>query len=89
MARKPIHHSKALNQLRTVQRFSFGIFFGCCIAKLHDGLRKLAPICHAWLIRSQSKANGDTTLRNKERAWINRDSLALVFPRLASATCIC
>ena len=89
MAHKPLHHSKALNQLRTVQWFSFGIFFGCCIAKLYDGLRKLAPICHAWLIRSQSKANGDTTLRNKERAWINRDSLALVFPRLASATCIC
>jgi len=43
-----------------------------CITTLHDWLKKLAPLFH--LIRSKTKTN--------------RDLLAHVFPRFASATCI-
>ena len=59
MAHKPLHHSncaKSIVHHTAVFIWALsilvGILFGCCIAKLRDGLRKLAPICHSWLIRS-------------------------------------
>ena len=57
----------------TVERFSFECrkVIGFAFATLHDWLRKLSPLFH--LIRSKTKTN--------------RDLLARVFPRFASATC--
>ena len=58
----------------TIERFSFECrkVIGFALATLHDWLKKLAPIFHP--IRSKTKTN--------------RDSLARVFLRFASATCI-
>ena len=57
----------------SIERFSFECrkVIGFAFAKLHDWLKKFAPIFYP--IRSKTKTN--------------RDSLARVFPRFASATC--
>ena len=58
---------------QTIERFSFECrkVIGFAFATLHDWLKKFAPIFHP--IKSKTKTN--------------RDSLARVFPRFASATC--
>ena len=58
---------------RCIERFSFERrkVIGFAITTLRDWLKKLAPLFHP--IRSKTKTN--------------RKSLALVFPRFASATC--
>ena len=59
--------------LELIERFSFECRkeIGSAFATPHDWLRKLAPLFHP--IRSKTKTN--------------RDLLAPVFPRFASATC--
>ena len=56
-----------------IERFSFECrkVIGFAFATLHDWLKKFAPIFHP--------------IRNKTKT--NRNSLARVFPRFASATC--
>ena len=68
--------NKGLNEYtKTIRlkRFSFECrkVIGFTFATLHDWLKKFAPIFHP--IRSKTKTN--------------RDSLARIFPRFASATC--
>ena len=62
-----------LHRIIILERFSFECrkVIGFAFATLHDWLKKFAPIFHP--IRSKTKTN--------------RDSLATVFPRFASATC--
>ena len=64
-----------LSHLSILERFSFELrkVIGFAITMPHDWLKKLAPHFHP--------------IRNKTKT--NRDSLARVFPRFASATCNC
>ena len=65
--------SKSFIFIRLIERFSFECrkVIGFAINTLRDWLKKLAPLFHP--IRSKTKTN--------------RNSLAHVFPRFASATC--
>ena len=66
-------NSNGVLVVMVIERFSFECrkVIGFALATLHDWLKKFAPIFH--LIRSKTKTN--------------RDSLARVLPRVASATC--
>ena len=59
--------------LNKLERFSFECFFWFCIFMLCDWFNKLAP--HSQPIRSKTNTS--------------RDALTHIFPRFASATCIC